>query len=258
MCDYAADRQFLKLKEASMRTNVQVIRGQYGTAQSIPANDLVVGDIIKVNAGDRVPADCIMFEEQDITVDERVVLGESGSAGQEKQCLNAENILENPDTILLKDSLVMTGSGRAVVCAVGSHTLVGKEAVESEFDSNSDNTPLQDKLEKFAGVLGFIATLAAGLALVLFTLYWFFTVAIGGDISFISYKGLLALINNFQICLALLIVSVPEGLPLAISMALAFSFEKLTEDNVQIIKPEALETAGSLSNICTSITSVLT
>lgn len=76
--------------------------------------------------------------------------------------------------------------------------------------------------------------------------------------SFVSLDSITYLVNNFQICLALLIVSVPEGLPLAISMALAFSFDRLTEDKVQVIRPEALENSGSLSEIVTCKTSILT
>lgn len=91
----------------------------------------------------------------------------------------------------------------------------------------------------------------------LFTLYWFLNVSVSTT-DFISLEALLALIQNFQICLAILIVSVPEGMPLAISMALAFSFEKLTRDNLHISSNEALETAGSLTDICTGKTSTLT
>lgn len=133
--------------------------------------------------------------------------------------------------MLLKDTLVMTGSARAVVVCVGDHTLVEKEMKIKEFNSASQNTPLQDKLERFGGVLGFFAQIASAVAFALFTAYWFINVGVS-SVDFVSFESLLTLINIFQICLALLIVSVPEGLPLAISMALAFSFERLTEDNI--------------------------
>jgi P-type E1-E2 ATPase len=102
-----------------------------------------------------------------------------------------------------------------------------------------------------------LATLAAILAFILFTLFWFFYLGFG-ELKFISLDALLMMVANFQICLALLIVSVPEGMPLAISMALAFSFGKLTSDDVLVKKQEALETSGSLTSICTSKTSTLT
>ena len=90
------------------------------------------------------------------------------------------------------------------------------------------------------------------------TLYWFFTTAFGGQGGFINTDALLLFIKNVQTALALLIVSVPEGMPLAISMAIAFSYEKLTAAGVLIIKPEALETSGSLMDICTSKSNTLT
>jgi len=151
----------------------------------------------------------------------------------------------------------MSGQARAVVLCVGDHTIVQKESTVKEFNSESENTPLQDKLERFGSMLGGFAMAASGLCFILMTTYWFIYVG-GGAESYMSWNAVLDLMNVFMTCLALLIVAVPEGMPLAISMALAFSFDKLTQDNVQIRKPEALETSGSLSNICTSMTSVLT
>lgn len=175
----------------------------------------------------------------------------------EKQCITEENLKENPDTVLLKDTLVMTGSGKALVLCIGQHTLVEKEKVSEEFSSECDLTPLQVRLETLSGLIGFFATCAATISFVIFTIYWFLNVSVT-TVDFISLEALLALLQNFQICLAILIVSVPEGMPLAISMALAFSFDKLTSDNLHISSNEALETAGSLTDICTGKTSTLT
>jgi P-type Ca2+ transporter type 2C len=74
LCAYGKDRQFLELKRQTMESSTTVVRGQYGTAQMISAADLVVGDVIKLEAGDRVPADCVLFEEQDMFVDERELI----------------------------------------------------------------------------------------------------------------------------------------------------------------------------------------
>ncbi|MFO0116270.1 MAG: hypothetical protein ACK521_01145 [bacterium] len=269
VCSFGKDRQFRANYEASLNTNAKVIRGQYGTIQEIPATDLVVGDIVKLYAGDRVPADCILIEESDMHVDERSILttisesaesliaDRTNSKYSEKGCLTEDNIKSNPDTVLLKDTLVMTGSGKAVVLCTGKHTLVEKEKIDQEFNSEEDLTPLQRRLEVLSGVIGLFAWCAAGLALVLFSLYWFLNVSVTVA-DFISLQAVLSLLQNFQICLAILIVSVPEGMPLAISIALAFSFEKLTRDNLHISTNEALETAGSLTDICTGRTSTLT
>lgn len=131
VCSFGKDRQFRVNQEASLKTNARVIRGQYGTSQEIPAADLVVGDVILLHAGDRVPADCILIEEQDMFVDERSILTSVSESADsligdrqntkysEKQCITEDNIEENPDTVLLKDTLVMSGSGKAVVLCIG-------------------------------------------------------------------------------------------------------------------------------------------
>lgn len=269
VCSFGKDRQFRVNQMASLKTNARVIRGQYGTSQEIAATELVVGDVIRLQAGDRVPADCILIEEQDMFVDERSVLKSVCESADsliadrqltkysEKQCVTENNRHDNPDTFLLKDTLVMAGSGKAVVLCIGKSTLVEKEKIHVEFNTEDDLTPLQVRLETLAGLIGFFATCAASLAFVLFTVYWFLNVSVSTT-DFISLEALMALLKNFQICLAILIVSVPEGMPLAISMALAFSFEKLTRDHLHISSNEALETAGSLTDICTGKTSTLT
>lgn len=154
VCAYGKDRQFLMLHSRSLDSQATVIRGQYGTATSIPATDLVVGDVIKLQAGDRVPADCVLFEEQDIFVDERELLttvedtelapmsDTTNLKFTEKQCLDKQNRLKNPDMILLKDTLIMAGSGRALVLCVGDHTLVEKERIIEEFKTDDKFTPL--------------------------------------------------------------------------------------------------------------------
>jgi magnesium-transporting ATPase (P-type) len=102
----------------------------------------VVGDIVKLYAGDRIPADCILLEESDMHVDERSIIttisesadsliaDRTNSKYSEKRCVTEDNIYENPDTVLLKDTLVMTGSGKAVVLSVGKHTLIEKEKID--------------------------------------------------------------------------------------------------------------------------------
>ena len=111
---------------------VTVYRGRYGTCTSIKMTDLVVGDIIDVNQGDRVPADCILIEEMNVTVDQSIYnLGEEDEEYVFKECSifygrdedEVDNHLENPDPFLLQDSKIMTGQGKAVVCCVGKNTL---------------------------------------------------------------------------------------------------------------------------------------
>ena len=121
-CDYMKEKQYLKLHDEILNEEVNVIRGQYGLSQPSKVTDLVVGDIIHIENGMRIPADCVLIDGMDITVNESVY-------NEDRECIVAKGISkgedhhrENPDPFLLSRSLVLTGSGRAVVCAVGKHT----------------------------------------------------------------------------------------------------------------------------------------
>lgn len=126
-CDWGKEKQFLRLRAEIMNEKTTVLRGQYGTSQTVYTKDLVVGDVILLNQGDRVPADCLLIKEMDMKVDQKQFFPDvRGSEMVEKQCsyLNPNIDAEkHPDPILLQDSIVMTGSGKAVILAVGSHTL---------------------------------------------------------------------------------------------------------------------------------------
>lgn len=117
-----------------MSEKVEVLRGQYGTSQTILNSDLVVGDIVLLSEGDRVPADCLLIEEMDMFVDQKQIFpAEEGAEMKEKQCSNLDiemDKVSNPDPILYQDSIVMRGQGKAVVLAVGKHTLKEREISE--------------------------------------------------------------------------------------------------------------------------------
>jgi len=123
-----------------MNEKVTVLRGQYGTSQTIFVKDLVIGDVILINQGDRVPADCLLIDEMDMKVDQKHYYPDvPNSELTPKQCSYNDvqrDIDENPDAILLQDCIVMTGTGKAVVLAVGKHTLKEKE-INADSSQNS-------------------------------------------------------------------------------------------------------------------------
>jgi magnesium-transporting ATPase (P-type) len=133
-CDWGKEKQFLRLRQEIMNETVNVLRGQYGTSQTIYTSELVVGDIVLLKEGDRVPADCLLIEEMDMKVDQKQFYPDVlNSEMTDKQCSYldaATDIQYNPDPILLQDSIVMQGSGKAVVLAVGEHTLLEREIKE--------------------------------------------------------------------------------------------------------------------------------
>jgi len=151
----------------------------------------------------------------------------------------------------------MAGSGKAVVCAVGKNTLRELELTKNELRIEEENTPLSQKLARLGSEIGKWAYLMSFVALVLFTVFWFIN-SLVQDYKIISDEAVSAFLNNLQTCVALVIVCVPEGLPLALSMALAFSIDKLKSDNLLIKSLKALEATGSLTNIMTGKTATLT
>lgn len=122
--EHTQEKQFLKIFAEVNDTYTTVFRGQYGTESEVKVSELVVGDVISVQQGDIVPADCLLIEEMNISVDESKY-GKSRSVEKEPSAVSAEgedepdNHKKNPDICLLTGTMVMSGGGRAVVCAVG-------------------------------------------------------------------------------------------------------------------------------------------
>ena len=121
LCNWGKEKQYLKLHDEILNEEVSVIRGQYGLSQVSKVTDVVVGDVILVEAGMRIPADCILIDGMDVTCDESVYgyLRENTHKDISK---GYDHHRENPDPFLLTKSLVSTGSGKALVLAVGAHT----------------------------------------------------------------------------------------------------------------------------------------
>lgn len=136
--DWVKDKQFVKLQSLVKDEDIAVIRGKHGATQTVNIYDLVVGDIILLETGCRVPADCLLLDGQDITVDESMYYEEVKKATP-KIVATPENYESNPDPFLLSNTLVSTGSGYAVVLCVGARSRRGLQ--EAKLDTES-KTPL--------------------------------------------------------------------------------------------------------------------
>jgi magnesium-transporting ATPase (P-type) len=142
LCDWWKERQFLQLRKEINSQKAQVYRGAYGTVTEIPITDLVVGDVVDLQQGDRVPADCILLEEMNITVDQQYYfpikeneteyVEKEQSTGTEKG--QPDNHKKNPDPFMLTDSKIMTGQGKAIICAVGENTLLARIRGKEDLD----------------------------------------------------------------------------------------------------------------------------
>lgn len=255
------------LAEEIKKDKVNVIRGAKGTTQTIYNKDLVVGDIIILQQGDRVPADCLLVAESDMKVDQKEFFPDLiGAESVEKNCSAndaSEDTEKNPDNILLQDSMVMSGGGKALVLAVGKHTF---KELEIAKELNSDKyalqvekevTPFQYKLETLAKIIGTYANMICIVSLILFAIVWFLHVLIGpyGLVDNVSIKRAIDLGCTVA---ALLAVCIPEGMPLVISMAMAFSVQSLKQQNLLLKNLAALETSGQLHEVITGKTATLT
>lgn len=174
-----------------------------------------MGDIIDLKQGDHIPADCLVLESDDLKCDESGITGESdhikkGVAGGK---------VNNP--FLLNDATIVLGKGTALVCAIGLMTQTG-EVEEKLFDDNDEGTPLQQKLERvanFIGKIGMYIALLTFLAMVI-------NLIIGRILSnqeVMSYVVVKGIINACIVAITIIVVAVPEGLPLAVTISLAYS-----------------------------------
>jgi magnesium-transporting ATPase (P-type) len=254
--DYAKNKQFLKLHDEIKNEETSVIRGQYGLSQPAKVFDIVVGDVILIEAGMRIPADCVLIEGNDITVDE-AYYHDGVETVIKKNIATTENHLVNPDPFLLTKSLVQTGSGKAVVCAVGSHTQIGKFLDEESLEEEQALTPLQERLEKLAALFGKWAY-AAGIIVFLSMSIFLVSNILFSNSQLLSNDTLVRLIEQFTIAVTIVIVAVPEGLPLAVSIAMAFSIDIMKRDQLLVKNLEACETMGTVTEICTGKTATLT
>jgi len=153
--EYTQEKQFLLIQDEINNTTVTVFRGQYGTEGEVLVKNLVVGDIISVQQGDIVPADCLLIKEMNIAVDE-TKYGNSKSVEKEPSEVylsyhekeEKDNHKENPDINLLTGTMVMSGGGRALVCAVGPNTSLGRSGASNQLVIEGSETPLKKKLEE--------------------------------------------------------------------------------------------------------------
>jgi Ca2+-transporting ATPase len=176
LCDWIKERQYLKLKDEINNQMVSVYRGAYGTCASIKIRDLVVGDIVDIQQGDRVPADCILIEEMNVTVDQSMYFPKETCVHKEPSKYLGEqgdNHQDHPDPFLFSDSKIMTGQGKAVVCCVGESTLLARNRKPKDLVIDEQFTFLEEKLEKTAKQITKYAVLATVLSVLTQLLFLF-------------------------------------------------------------------------------------
>lgn len=246
--EYKADKEFDLLNQVNDDEPVQVIRG--GNMTEIPKKDVVVGDIIKLNTGNDIPADGILLDASSLSVDESTLTGEP-SCRKTTDPTHFDNEATFPSDHVLRGTRVIEGHGIMKVLAVGDSTENGKVFTAAQID-NSVKTPLNEQLDGLGKLISKISYILAtviilGRIIVYFTNYDF------EWMPFISY-----MLQSIMVAVTLVVVSVPEGLPMAVTLSLAYSMRRMLKSNNLVRKMHACETMGATTVICTDKTGTLT
>ncbi len=248
------EKTFQSLNEVNDDTPVRVIRG--GNVCQVPRKDIVVGDIVLLAAGEEVPADGEIQESMNLVINESSLTGEP----QCSKFTDPEQFDPDatyPSNHVLKGCTVTEGECAAKIFAVGDSTACGKVFVAAQV-KDGDATPLSENLDRLARLITKLSYLIAAAILVgriaVFGIRYGFSFAdTAAVMNFVSY-----LLSSFMIAVTLVVVAVPEGLPMAVTLSLAFSMKRLMKQNTLPRTMHACETMGAVSVICSDKTGTLT
>ena len=244
-----AARAFEVLNTVNDDIMVTVMRN--GKVQEVSRKEIVVGDIVLLNTGDEVPADGILIESHSLQINESTLTGEPVIS---KTTIEADfdDEATYPSNRVLRSTTVVDGHGVMEVELVGDSTEYGKVNQGALIDNELD-TPLQMQLKRLAGLISKIGYAVAAVTFVLLSVKVFLQDAPLDAMTVIS-----SLLNSFMIAVTLIVVSVPEGLPMAVTLSLALSMNRMLKTNNLVRKMHACETMGATTVICTDKTGTLT
>ena len=244
-----AAKKFNLLTALSEEQPVKVRRN--GKVMEIPRHDVVVGDVVLVEVGDEVPADGKLIVCNDLQMNESTLTGESVT----EKSLEGGGDGAYPRNVILRSTMVMNGRGEFVVTAVGDATEIGKVAKKST-EQTSVETPLHMQLDKLAKMISKVGSVVSVAAFFIFLIHDILTnPAWGGKDYFYMAEIVL---KYFMMAVTLIVMAVPEGLPMAITLSLALNMRRMLKSNNLVRKLHACETMGAVTVICTDKTGTLT
>ncbi len=249
--EYKAGKEFDILNKINDTVPVKVYRN--GAVTQIPKNELVVGDIVIVTQGDEIPADGKLLETMELSVNESSLNGESVSSRKTHIPVKDFTGTYSPNFIY-RGTTVTEGDGIMEVTAVGDATEIGKTARQAA-ELTGAKTPLNRQLDKLSGIIGKIGFTVAGLTFLALVIRDY---AVGILTFSFSLENLTLLLSFFMIAVTLIVVAVPEGLAMSVTLSLAYSMRKMTAGNTLVRKMHACETMGATTVICTDKTGTLT
>lgn len=244
-----AAKKFNLLTALSEEQPVKVRRN--AKVMEIPRHDVVVGDVVLVEVGDEVPADGELIVCNDLQINESTLTGEPVT----EKSLEGGGDGAYPRNIILRSTMVMNGRGEFVVTAVGDATEIGKVAKKST-EQTSVETPLHMQLDKLAKMISKVGSVVSVAAFFIFLIHDILTnPAWGGKDYFYMAEIVL---KYFMMAVTLIVMAVPEGLPMAITLSLALNMRRMLKSNNLVRKLHACETMGAVTVICTDKTGTLT
>ena len=254
-----AARKFDVLTALDEEQPVKVLRD--GIIQQVARHDVVVGDVVIVETGDEIPADGELFEAVDLQVDESSLTGETLTT---KECVTSNQSFESegdkdagayPRHLLLRSSMVMSGNGRYFVTAVGDHTEIGKVARQAT-ELTAIKTPLNIQLDRLAKLISKVGSAVSILDVLAFLVHDILTQPLWHTTDYVGMAEVT--LRYFMMAVTLIVMAVPEGLPMAVTLALALNMRRMLKSNNLVRKLTASETMGAVTVICTDKTGTLT
>ncbi len=248
--EWDAERKFRSLNQVNDDVEVKVVRE--GVIRSVPRRDIVWGDVVIVETGDVVPADGVLVEAVQVKVNESTLTGESQTdKTADETSLDPEATY--PSNMLLRGTTLLDGYARMVVTAVGDHSEAGR-VTEQATVRNDEPTPLDRQLNRLAKVVGRVGI---GVAVTIFCVMMFKSLFWGDLLSRPWFEILQQMLRVTMISLAIIVMAVPEGLPMSITISLAMSMRRMLNTNNLVRKMHACETMGAVTVICTDKTGTL-
>ena len=250
-----AGKEFDILNKVSDDDKVKVIRQKENgesRVMTIPKSEVVTGDYVILSEGDEIPADGTVLEAVNLKVDESSLNGESKPSSKRAEKTTGYNTAYSPNN-LYRGTIVSEGEGVMLVETVGDKTEIGKTA-RAASEHTGVQTPLSRQLAKLGKQIGWVGisiSVLVFLALFVYELHH-------NDLDFSSPDGINRVITMFMLAVTLIVMAVPEGLPMSISLSLAYSMRKMTAQNALVRKMHACETMGAATVICTDKTGTLT
>ncbi|RJE20673.1 Cation transporting ATPase [Aspergillus sclerotialis] len=254
--DWQKSRQFAKLNKRKTDRQVRVIRS--GRTDLVHISELTVGDVVHLEAGDSAPCDGVIITNHGIKCDESSATGESDHI-QKVSGFEAWNNIssgissDDVDPFIISGSKVLEGLGTYLVTSVGTHSTYGR--IMSALGTDSDPTPLQVKLARLASWIGWFGLSAA--LLLFIVLFIRFLAQMPGNNATPTKKGQ-EFMDILIIAVTVIVVAIPEGLPLAVTLALAFATARMLKENNLVRLLRACETMGNATVICSDKTGTLT